>query len=188
MTKTRKTTHTPCSGKDDPRPVAASALPMCLAYGKQILPDRSGNVISLSSRAPQVEYLLTVLNSPEHRNAILVGRPGVGKTTLLRELAALIEDGSAGEELGGAVIIEIDMNRLKGGSGISGAMEKIVHTLWKEAEMYSSYPVIQAWHVLLQARALEFQGKYMQAAVLYEQVSRVCPTWHDGSTARRFAR
>ena len=50
---------------------------------------------------------------------------------------------------------------------------------WKEAEMYSSYPVIQAWHVLLQARALEFQGKYMQAAVLYEQVSRVCPTWHD---------
>ena len=142
MTKTRKTTHTPCSGKDDPRPVAASALPMCLAYGKQILPDRSGNVISLSSRAPQVEYLLTVLNSPEHRNAILVGRPGVGKTTLLRELAALIEDGSAGEELGGAVIIEIDMNRLKGGSGISGAMEKIAHTLWKEAEMYAGGRVV----------------------------------------------
>ena len=50
---------------------------------------------------------------------------------------------------------------------------------WKEAEVYSGYPVTQAWHVFLQARALEFQGKFMQAAVLYEQVSRVCPTWQD---------
>ena len=50
---------------------------------------------------------------------------------------------------------------------------------WKEAEMYSSYPVTQAWHALLQARMLEFQGKFMQAVLLYEQVSRVCPSWHD---------
>lgn len=50
---------------------------------------------------------------------------------------------------------------------------------WKEAEMYSSYPVVQAWHSVLQARALEFQGKFMQAVLLYEQVARVCPSWHD---------
>ena len=59
-----------------------------------------------------------------------------------------------------------------------GDLEK-AEAFWKEAEMYSAYPVVQAWHVFLQARALEFQGKFMQAVLLYEQVSRVCPTWHD---------
>ena len=59
-----------------------------------------------------------------------------------------------------------------------GDLEK-AESHWKEAEMYSSYPVTQAWHSFLQARALEFQGKFMQAAVMYEQVSRVCPSWHD---------
>lgn len=59
-----------------------------------------------------------------------------------------------------------------------GDMAK-AESYWKEAEVYSGYPVTQAWHAMLQARAMEYQGKFMQAAVQYEQVARVCPGWHD---------
>jgi hypothetical protein len=56
--------------------------------------------------------------------------------------------------------------------------------LWKEAEMYGSHPVNQAWHIFLQARALEFQGKFAQAGTLYEQVARTCPSWRDAEYRR----
>ncbi len=52
-------------------------------------------------------------------------------------------------------------------------------TYWKDAELYSGFPVVQAWHVFLQARLQEFQGEYMQAAILYDQVSRTITSWWD---------
>ena len=59
-----------------------------------------------------------------------------------------------------------------------GELEK-AEAHWKEAEMFSSYPVMQAWHSMLQARAMEYQGKFVLAAAQYDQVVRVCPTWLD---------
>lgn len=55
---------------------------------------------------------------------------------------------------------------------------------WKEAERLSPHPVVQAWHVLLQARALECLGRFTQASMLYDQVSRACPTWYDAQYRR----
>ncbi len=48
---------------------------------------------------------------------------------------------------------------------------------WKEAELASSYPAVQAWHLFLQGRLLEYQGRIGQAIMVYEQVYRLCPTW-----------
>ena len=48
---------------------------------------------------------------------------------------------------------------------------------WKEAEMFSTFPSIQAWHIFLQARALEYQGLFTQALVEYDECERMCPTW-----------
>ncbi len=50
---------------------------------------------------------------------------------------------------------------------------------WREAEVYSPFPVMQAWHAFLQARLLEFSGRFAQAMDLYDQVVRTCPSWHD---------
>lgn len=47
---------------------------------------------------------------------------------------------------------------------------------WKEAEMFSTFPVIQAWHVFLQARAMEFQNNFSQALLLYDQVLKISPS------------
>jgi tetratricopeptide (TPR) repeat protein len=56
--------------------------------------------------------------------------------------------------------------------------------LWKEAEYSSPHPVIQAWHLLLQGRALECQGRFAEAALLCEQAYRSCPALHDAEYRR----
>jgi len=50
---------------------------------------------------------------------------------------------------------------------------------WKEAERLSPHPIVQSWHLFLQARALECMGSFSQASLLYEQVARACPAWYD---------
>ncbi|MGJ3522491.1 tetratricopeptide repeat protein [Nitratidesulfovibrio sp. D1] len=52
-------------------------------------------------------------------------------------------------------------------------------SLWKEAETLASSPLQQAWHIFLQARLQEVQGKYQPATQLYRQVVRLCPQWSD---------
>ncbi|MDR2123923.1 MAG: tetratricopeptide repeat protein [Desulfovibrio sp.] len=56
--------------------------------------------------------------------------------------------------------------------------------LWKDAEFSAPHPVVQAWHVLLQGRALECQSRYMEAALLYEQAARTCQALHDAEYRR----
>ena len=55
---------------------------------------------------------------------------------------------------------------------------------WKEAERLSPHPIVQAWHMFLQARALECMGSFTQASSLYDQVARACPTWYDAEYRR----
>lgn len=55
---------------------------------------------------------------------------------------------------------------------------------WREAEMSSPHPIVQSWHLFLQARCLEGKGSFMQAAMLYERVSRACPAWLDAEYRR----
>ncbi|MDL2291059.1 tetratricopeptide repeat protein [Desulfovibrio sp. OttesenSCG-928-F20] len=50
---------------------------------------------------------------------------------------------------------------------------------WKEAELASPHPIVQAWHGFLQARSLECRGLYTEASFFFDQLSRACPTWLD---------
>ena len=64
-----------------------------------------------------------------------------------------------------------------------GELEK-AQLYWKDAEVYSSFPIVQTWHQMLQARLLEYQGRYTQAGNLYAQVYRATPTWLDAEYRR----
>lgn len=59
---------------------------------------------------------------------------------------------------------------------------------WKEAEINSPHPIVQAWHCMLQARAMECRGEFAQAAALYDQVSRACPDWLDAEYRKTVCR
>ncbi|MDR2162065.1 MAG: tetratricopeptide repeat protein [Desulfovibrio sp.] len=59
-----------------------------------------------------------------------------------------------------------------------GDLEKS-QVCWREAEMFSPFPIVQAWHQALQGRLSEYQGRYTQAVLAYEQVARSVPGWWD---------
>lgn len=50
-------------------------------------------------------------------------------------------------------------------------------TIWKEAESLASSGLHQAWHMLLQARALEMQGRFSESIEVYQSVLRLYPSW-----------
>lgn len=64
-----------------------------------------------------------------------------------------------------------------------GELEK-AEKFWKEAEIASPHPVVQSWHVFLQARTYEMRGQYTMASSLYDQVARACPSWLDAEYRR----
>lgn len=64
-----------------------------------------------------------------------------------------------------------------------GDLEK-AEKFWKDAEMNSPHPIVQSWHTFLQARALECLGQFSKAAGMYDQVSRLCPSWLDAEYRR----
>lgn len=50
---------------------------------------------------------------------------------------------------------------------------------WKQAESLSGSSLCQAWYLLLQGRLLEIQGKYSEAAEVYQNVLRLNPQWDE---------
>lgn len=51
--------------------------------------------------------------------------------------------------------------------------------LWQECEMMSPTPFLQAYHLYLQGRCMEVQGRLQQASTLYKQASMVSTRWFD---------
>ena len=57
-----------------------------------------------------------------------------------------------------------------------GDLDKAIAS-WKEAETFCRGTILQAWHIFLQARAMEIKQNFNQALLLYDQVARLLPTW-----------
>jgi len=68
-------------------------------------------------RAQELEAVIETLQRRLKRNVVLVGRPGVGKTALITELAARINRGECPANLHGKVILELAVNSLFFSSG-----------------------------------------------------------------------
>jgi len=75
--------------------------------------------IPFVGRGEELEAVMETLLRKLKSNLLLVGKPGVGKTALITELASRINSGNVHPSLKGKVIFELAMNRffLKGESG-----------------------------------------------------------------------
>lgn len=75
--------------------------------------------IPFIGREEELEAVMETLLRKLKSNLLLVGKPGVGKTALITELAARINSGKVHQSLRGKVIFELSMNRffIKGDSG-----------------------------------------------------------------------
>lgn len=74
---------------------------------KALSPDR----IPFIGRGDVLEAALETLLRKLKNNLLLVGKPGVGKTAMITEIASRINCGKVHDQLKGRVILEISMNR-----------------------------------------------------------------------------
>jgi ATP-dependent Clp protease ATP-binding subunit ClpC len=86
-------------------------------------------------REPEVEQVLDVLAKRHGNNPLLVGRAGVGKTSVLRALANHIANGHPGPGPDDRIIIEIPTSELLAGTGVRGALSSRMSTIRKEVAL-----------------------------------------------------
>lgn len=90
---------------------------------------RQGKLDRSHGRGDVLKELRIVLGRRKKRNAVLIGDPGVGKTSVVEELAYLIVEGGGGPKLEGAVILSLNMGALVGGTKYRGELEERVKDL-----------------------------------------------------------
>lgn len=84
----------------------------------------NGNNPLITGRDKEVELLFLTLMRHEKPNAILLGEPGVGKTSIVHQIAYLIANNLCPKSLLGSQIIEINTNALIAGPGYRGVTEQ----------------------------------------------------------------
>lgn len=100
-----------------------------LKYGK-ILTDEVFKCEPLFGREAELKDIIITLAQLK-KNPILVGEPGVGKTTLVDELAYLIQHGNVPNFLKGKKIVEVDVGEILAGTEYRGFLEKKVMAIIK---------------------------------------------------------
>lgn len=88
------------------------------------------------ARDDVIRRLMLVLMTPE-KSALLVGKPGIGKTAIVEGLAYLIQKGEVPEALKDYHIIKINSTSLLGSVQIQGKTELIIQLLVQELKQLS---------------------------------------------------
>lgn len=87
----------------------------------------------LIGREAELERTIQVLCRKDKNNPLHVGEPGVGKTSLIYGLAALIEKGQVPDKLKDARIYSVDVGQLLAGTQYRGDFEKRIHSVMEGA-------------------------------------------------------
>lgn|SRR5690625_133830 len=81
------------------------------------------------SREKEISEIITVLMRKEKGNPLIIGSPGVGKTSLVREMARQINRGDVPRHLSDKIIIEVTAGELISGTTLRGELEERVQNL-----------------------------------------------------------
>lgn len=92
----------------------------------------SGRLMPAVERDYEIDQVVRVLLRPTKRNPVLVGEPGVGKTSVAEGLAQRIVEGRVPEALLGKRILALDLDALMTGTRWLGVFEENMSALIKE--------------------------------------------------------
>jgi ATP-dependent Clp protease ATP-binding subunit ClpC len=107
--------------------------PTLAALGHNLtLAAESGELDPVVGRDAEVEQALDVLAKRQGNNPCLVGAAGVGKTSVVRALAARIASAEDVATLDDRIIVEVSVTDLLAGTGVRGALSQRFGAIRKE--------------------------------------------------------
>ena len=99
-------------------------IPKNLQSFVKVLKADTSDTSPILGREEETEKLVKVLLKAKKSNAILVGRPGVGKTAIIEHLAWLIANDKCIDALKGKTILSLEVNDIIAGTTLRGMAEE----------------------------------------------------------------
>ena len=132
---------------------------------------REGKLDPVIGRSKEIERVMQVLSRRTKNNPVLIGEPGVGKTTIVEGLAQDIVKGDVPETLKDKQIYTLDLGALVAGSRYRGDFEERLKKVLKEIRTRGDIVLfIDEIHTLVGAGAAE--GAIDAASILKPMLAR----------------
>jgi len=132
---------------------------------------REGKLDPVIGREKEIERVMQVLSRRTKNNPVLIGEPGVGKTTVVEGLAQMIVKGEVPETLKDKQLYTLDLGALVAGSRYRGDFEERLKKVLKEIRTRGDIILfIDEIHTLVGAGAAE--GAIDAASILKPMLAR----------------
>ncbi len=132
---------------------------------------REGKLDPVVGREQEIERVMQILSRRTKNNPVLIGEPGVGKTTIVEGLAQDIVKGNVPETLKDKHIYTLDLGALVAGSRYRGDFEERLKKVLKEIRTRGDIVLfIDEIHTLVGAGAAE--GAIDAASILKPMLAR----------------
>src|SRR5918992_904494 len=141
-------------------------------FGRNLTQDaREGKLDPVIGREQEIERVMQILPRRTKNNPVLIGEPGVGKTTIVEGLAQDIVKGNVPETLKDKQIYTLDLGALVAGSRYRGDFEERLKKVLKEIRTRGDIVLfIDELHTLVGAGAAE--GAIDAASILKPMLAR----------------
>ena len=93
-----------------------------------------GEIDPVVGRSVEIKRVSQILSRRKKNNPILIGEPGVGKTSIIEGLAQLIKDGEAPRPLHGKRIFTLDLASIVAGTKYRGQFEERMKAILEECK------------------------------------------------------
>src|SRR5215207_3550197 len=141
-------------------------------FGRNLTQDaREGKLDPVIGREQEIERVMQILSRRTKNNPVLIGEPGVGKTTIVAGLAQDIVKGNVPGTLKDKQIYTLDLGALVAGSRYRGDFEERLKKVLKEIRTRGDIVLfIDELHTLVGAGAAE--GAIDAASILKPMLAR----------------